>query len=414
MEAVTNGWPTKVDKFKKLMEDLDDFEKLGKQYEVAKAEYDAAKKAYKPFIEKKNAKVQAKIDALTKDVEALGKDEYDLGGTSWFFTGKHKVSEYPGIQKEVTKAKKKLKDDIAFYTNYIPDANKLYEAQAKLRIIEEYEEAGKKYKKLDKSLQTARSKIIDLDNRGGETGAYSEARKAKALWARDGWPGASRSADYKKLDAYFDKSARKVHASKTAAEHEGYYHYTWGSGPFNAPLVGFEHGFDVSGFGFKGAGKVDINIGGYGSKIRGLTRLVEKSVQDTDFWVQSGQHYATLEGMLKIPYGRLASMTDAELQQFVGKVEQLPQFISGSINKGGGSYAPGETVFNIFCPKGSEALYVLEDGFYRKMEHEMILQRGGTYRITRIYWGRDEARGGRKLFVDMELRLEKGYNKFQQ
>ena len=44
----------------------------------------------------------------------------------------------------------------------------------------------------------------------------------------------------------------------------------------------------------------------------------------------------------------------------------------------------------------------------------MILQRGGTYKITKIYWGKDEVHGGRKLIVDMELRLENGDNKFQQ
>lgn len=232
-------------------------------------------------------------------------------------------------------------------------------------------------------------------------------RKKAALWARN-------SAEYRKVDKKFDAVARKVHASKSAFEHEGYYHYTWGSGPFNAPLVGFERGFNTSGIGFKGAGKVDINIGGYGSKIRGLTSLTEKSKIPFDFWCQSGQYQATLEGMLGIPYGKLAKMTDAELQQFVGAKKELPQFISGAVNKGGGSYTPGDMLFNIYCPKGSEALYVLEDGHFKKSEHEIILQRGGKYRITKIYWGNDTVHGGRKLIVDMELRLEDGYNKFQQ
>jgi hypothetical protein len=69
---------------------------------------------------------------------------------------------------------------------------------------------------------------------------------------------------------------------------------------------------------------------------------------------------------------------------------------------------------NIYVPKGSEALYVLEDGTFSKHEHEMILQRGGTYRIINMYWGKDEINGGRKLFVDMELHPEMGYDKFQQ
>ena len=176
-------------------------------------------------------------------------------------------------------------------------------------------------------------------------------------------------------------------------------------------LAGFKNGWGGT---FVGPGKLDINFNGYGEKIRGLTRLCAKSKQEVDFWVQSGQTLETLEGMLKLPYGTLANMSDAQLQQFIGAQKELPQCISGAINKGGGSYTPGNMLFNIYCPKGSEALYVLEDGVYRKDEHEMILQRGGTYKITRIYWGMDTTTRRRKLIVDMELRLEKGYNKFQQ
>ena len=142
--------------------------------------------------------------------------------------------------------------------------------------------------------------------------------------------------------------------------------------------------------------------------------MCEKSKYDFDFWCQSGQSQATLEGFLKIPYGSLRNMTDAQLQQFVGAQKEIPQFVSGAINKGGGSYTPGDMLFNIYCPKGSEALYVRGDGYFGKSEHEIILQRGGTYKITRIYWGQDTVHGGRKLIVDLELRVERGYNKFQQ
>ena len=411
-EAVANGWQTKIDKFGQLMKDLDEFENLGKKYEAAKAEYDAAKATYEPFVKKKADKIKAKVDAIKADMASFGQDEYMLGDAYWSLPWSAKVEDYPSISKKVTAAKKSLKGDIDTYSKpYFQDKkwaqDNLKQAKEKLAKVEAYEDAGKKYKKLQKAAETAEKKIPSLSNANTGAGAYSQARKDKALWARN-------SAEYRKNDAIFDKHARTVHGSKSAFEHEGYYHYTWGSGPFNSPLVGFEHGFNATGAGFKGPGKVNINIGGYGDKIRGLTKLCEKSKQPVDFWVQSGQSQATLEGMLKLPYGKLRNMSDAELQQFVGKTEQLPQFISGAINKGGGSYTPGDMMFNIYCPKGSEALYVLEDGHFSKSEHEMILQRGGTYRITRIYWGQDSVHGGRKLIVDMELRLEKGYNKFQQ
>lgn len=415
-EAKANGWQGKIDKFTVLLDELAEFEMLGKDYEAAKNALDAAKKAKEPFILKKEAKLKPKIDALKKDLAAIGGDEYDMSNVYWALNDKLKVEDYPNWKKKITSAKKSVKSDIDTYNWWLgrelsPERQarwkkKVAEAQEKLKKLEAYEEAGKKYAKTQRELQKVEQKLASLraPSVSAEGGAYSQARKDKALWAKT-------NAEYRKNDSIFDKLARKVHAAKSAFEHEGYYHYTWGSGPFNHPLAGFKNGWGGT---FLGPGKVDINYAGYGDRIRGLTSLVSKSKQEVDFWVQSGQNLESLEGMLKIPYGTLRGMTDAQLQQFVGAQKELPQFISGAINKGGGSYTPGNMLFNIYCPKGSEALYVLEDGYFRKSEHEMILQRGGTYKITKIYWGRDEVHGGRKLIVDMELRLEKGYNKFQQ
>ena len=416
-EAVAHGWSANEAKFKKLLDDIDDFEAKGKAYETAKKELDAAKKAHEPFIAAKEAKLKPKIDALKKDLANYGKDTYDLSNVSYALNDHAKVEEYPALKKTIAKLKKEAKDDIDLYSGWSEKwaQNAVKAAKEKLDKLEKYEEAGKKYVKVQKDLEKVEKKLAGLRQPvvSAEGGAYSQARKDAALWARDGWDGAPSSVEYRKNDAIFDKHARPIHAKKTAFEHEGYYHYTWGSGPFNSPLAGF-NGSKWTNHKFLGPGKVDINVDGYGSKIRGLTQLCGKSKQPVDFWVQSGQTFETLEGMLKIPYGTLSGMSDAQLQQFVGSTKELPQFISGAINKGGGSYTPGNMLFNIYCPKGSEALYVLEDGRFRKSEHEMILQRGGTYKITKIYWGTESNTGKRKLIVDMELRLEKGYNKFQQ
>lgn len=339
-----------------------------------------------------------------------------MSNVYWALNNKVKVEDYPSIKKKITSAKKSVKSDIDTYDYWLNRATtseqkvrwqkKLDEAHEKLKKLEKYEEAGKKYAKIQKDLEKVEKKLASLrmpepDLSGG---AYSQARKNAALWAKT-------NAEYQKNDAIFDKLAKEVHSKKSAFEHQGYYHYTWGSGPFNQPLAGFKNGWGGT---FVGPGKLDIDVGGYGSRIRGLTQLCEKSKYDFDFWCQSGQTLETLEGFLKIPYGTLRGMTDAQLQQFVGTQKEIPQFISGAINKGGGSYTPGNMLFNIYCPKGSEALYVRDDGHFHKNEHEIILQRGGTYKITRIYWGQDTVHGGRKLIVDLELRVERGYNKFQQ
>ena len=89
--------------------------------------------------------------------------------------------------------------------------------------------------------------------------------------------------------------------------------------------------------------------------------------------------------------------------------------ISTAVNEGGGCFNGKPMKFNIFAPKGSQMLYASDVGAYGKGENEMILQRGGTYEITRIYWGTDDTDyGARKIFVDLEIHPEAGYDLFQQ
>ena len=133
-------------------------------------------------------------------------------------------------------------------------------------------------------------------------------------------------------------------------------------------------------------------------------------------WLQSGQNFASLEGFLNIPYGSVANMSDAELQQYVGRKNVIYNFISSAVNEGGGSIFNNKPMkFNIYAPSGSQMLYASDKGAFGKGENEMILQRGGTYEITRIYWDTDATDGGKKkLFVDMEIHPEEGYDLFQQ
>lgn len=94
----------------------------------------------------------------------------------------------------------------------------------------------------------------------------------------------------------------------------------------------------------------------------------------------------------------------------------MRRFISTAVNEGGGSIFNRKPMkINFFAPSGTQMLYASDVGAYGKGENEMILQRGGTYRISRIYWGTDDTDGGRqKIFVDMEIHPEAGYDLFQQ
>lgn len=364
----------------------------------------------------KLAKAQAQLAAAQGNLDSIKNKTY---------TGIWKedvtLADYATKAGSITAKKQWYYDQIENLTHKI-DAGDVVESIANAKIAQyekyiddliEFENQGKLYAQYEKDYQKAAQEVKKLTPVSETFGpdAYTQERKDAALWAKDGYLGASSDAEYKALDKYFDKEAKKVHGARTDAEYQGYYHYTWGSGPFNQPLAGFDGSWSESNF--KGPNNIDIDNNGYGDKIRGLTSLCEKSKYDRDFWIQTGQSQDTLTGFLGLPRNALSGMTEAQLQQFVGVESKLPQFISGSINKGGGSYVPGDTLFNIYCPAGSEALYVRSDGHFKKSEHEMILQRGGTYKITRIYRGKDHG-GVSKLIVDLEVHPENGYDKFQQ
>ena len=373
----------------------------------------AAEKAAAKKASDKIAKAQAKMAAAQGNLDSLGNKTY-----SGIWKEDVTLADYKSKATKIQAKKEYFLDQIdqikndpnwMSWMNY-SDTQKaaiLKKMEDKIIELEEFEAKGKLYlqyaKEYDKAFE-AYKKLQPVSEAFGPD-LYTAEHKAMALWARN-------DAEYRTLDKYYDKVAKKIHDARTAQEYEGYYHYTWGSGPFNQPLAGFKGSWSPSAF--VGPNKMDIDYGGYGDKIRGLTSLCEKSKYDKPFWVQTGQNRETLEGFLGIPYGSLGSMTEQELQQFLGVEKELPQFISGAINKGGGTYTPGNMLFNIYCPEGSEALYVRQDGRFGKAEHEMILQRGGTYKITKIYWGTDKVHGGKKLIVDLELHPEKGYNKFQQ
>lgn len=286
--------------------------------------------------------------------------------------------------------------------------------------LDDFDKNGAEYYKIQSSLNKVKGDLTKLQNNGimGAQKAdadYSQARKDAALWF-DRDHGGFRAAD-----KYFDAPAQAIYSGASPQEFDGFYTYTAGSGGHNRPLAGFEKPWSRPGSGweeefYKGSKNVWIDFEGKGDQIRGLTTLIQRSTYPDDVWLQSGQNFATLEGLLGIPYGSLSSMSDAALQQFVGTETVIQQFISTAVNEGGGACFNSRPMkFNIFAPKGSQMLYASDKGVFGKGENEMILQRGGTYRITKIYWGNDATDGNtRKLFVDMEIHPEKGYDLFQQ
>lgn len=368
--------------------------------------------------EKLNEKlVKEQKKALTKQQIELQQQIDDFEIETYSGIWKDDVTTLDWNVKQYSIDVKKKYYENKFITETDTDLMKKY--QDLYKQLDDFDKKGKSYYEIQAELKKVQADLTNLNKNGiinsKELEAFTDERKNNALWFD------RKNGGFNAADAYFDPKAKDVFSAATKSEHHGFYTYTAGSGGHNRPLAGFEKPWSEVGTGweskfYKGAKNVWIDFEGKGSDIRGLTSLISKSTYDTDIWLQSGQNFATLEGFLQIPYGTLSKMSDADLQKFVGVKDKFYQFISTAVNEGGGSIFNSKPMkLNIYAPKGSQMLYASDVGAFGKGENELILQRGGTYKITKIYWGTDSTDGGtRKLFVDMELHSEEGYDLFQQ
>ena len=365
------------------------------------------------------AKTKAEIAKLTNDLSGKETDLKDLGESktySGIWKDDVKVSDYT-LKKNSIQAKKNY-----FESNILTlkDQTKIDEFKKHLAELDEFETLGQKYESLQDEIKDIKAKIDALTPKKaraktGAGGAFSQERKDAALWFDRAHGG------FAEADKYFDPPAQKLHSSASSFERNGFYTYTPGSGGHNRPLAGFKKPWNKWGSGWEdeyyvGAKNVWIDYEDKGDQIRGLTELIQKSTYDKDVWLQSGQNFQTIEAFLNIPKGTLQNMDDDELQQFVGRSNVIYNFLSTAVNEGGGSIFNQKPLkINFYAPKGSQMLYASDAGAFGKGENEMILQRGGSYTITKMYWGEDATDGNRrKIFVDIEIHPEQGYDLFQQ
>ena len=393
-----------IEKKQKLLpDDSDEWQQL----EDLKAEYQD--KLNKKIVAKETKKLKKEEIKLQADL-----DDFEIKTYSNIWKDDVTTADWSAKQGSIA-AKKQY-----FESKIKSDPDNAAKWQGLIDDLDDFDKNGAEYYKIQSSLNKVKGDLTKLQNNGimgaqKADAAYSQARKDAALWFDKDHGG------FRAADKYFDAPAQSIYSGASKQEFDGFYTYTSGSGGHNRPLAGFEKPWSKMGSGweeefYKGSKNVWIDFEGKGDQIRGLTTLIQKSTYPDDVWLQSGQNFATLEGLLGIPYGSLNSMSDAALQQFVGTETVIQQFISSAVNEGGGACFNGRPMkFNIFAPKGSQMLYASDKGAFGKGENEMILQRGGTYKITKIYWGNDATDGNaRKLFVDMEIHPEKGYDLFQQ
>lgn len=217
--------------------------------------------------------------------------------------------------------------------------------------------------------------------------AYSQSRKDVAMWAQD------------PMDA--DKRLRGVCGAIWRAasrdEKEAIHGYTQSYHNIQEPLRGLTY------------------YGSSASKAQGLRRIphcesiIRKSTYDFDMWVQRGDGMVALKKFGLLNYD---SATDAEIYALEGREGNEGGFWSAGVAKGKGF--GGAVIFNIYIPRGTQAMYCEPFSYYGHgggkswdgvspqssigYEAEILLQRGTKYRVTKV----TKSAGG-TWYVDVEV-----------
>lgn len=374
------------------------------------------------LLDKKN--VQGKLKSLKKD-QILAQD-----AMSTFDTSKHysniwkddvtlldygaKQGGIPG-KKAYFQGKLQLATDpadVAKWQGLLDDLDDFEKkGSAYYKAQQDYEKALKEWEKLKKA------GTLKVDNSAVD--AYTQGRKDAALWAKS--PA--------EADKVLRDKAGEVWRASTQQEKYAAYDYTCGSGKFNRPLSGFEKPYAAYGSGWepqfnKGVNKVWIDYEGAGDEIRQLTNMIERSTYDEDVWLQRGCGTNAMESFFGVNPGTLSGLSEAQLQKYVGQSNRIYSFVSTATAKGKGF--GGEIIMNIYAPKGSQMIYAEPfshfgsggklqwDGVAKQKtfgyESEMLLQRGGSYTVTKIE--RPDRYG--TIYMDVELHPENGYDLIQQ
>lgn len=202
---------------------------------------------------------------------------------------------------------------------------------------------------------------------------YSQKKKNDAFWAKNDMESEE------KFKPYFDKTYDKL----TQKEKKMIEKYTGTFSYINEPLRNLTY----SGPTYKKESFVE--------DVKLLTKAIDKSKYDFDVWVQRGTNDIDING------NSINNIKD--LQSLVGTSFKDHGFLSCGSHKQGG-FSHKNIIMNIYCPKGTKMMWIKPMSAY-KNEDETIIQRGYTYKITKI-----EKNHGH-IYIDVDCVLGSDENK---
>lgn len=197
----------------------------------------------------------------------------------------------------------------------------------------------------------ARNTAVHIDN------AYDQAYKTREL-LKDFW--------YEQKKKFLPNELNFLMAYTGSG-------YSW----INKALYGGLFYNDYSGEAYKNNPKEFAYV------VHNMTNALNKCYLPFNMWVTRGQND---DGRLFGVDGENNRMTFAQAYNkygdaLIGTSFKLENFVSTSGSKD--SHFGGGLVFNFYCPKGTKMAYVSPDSEYSN-ENEFVLQRGYSFRITKI------------------------------
>ena len=252
-------------------------------------------------------------------------------------------------------------------------------------------------KQLIQEAQDKKNSLIQLKakraaSKGGngsipfDADAYSQARKDAAVWAKN----------TKDADDILRAKCGEVWRNATDEEKNAIFGYTSSYHNINEPLRGLTY--------YGSAADTQLGL----DRIPLMESIINKSYYDKDIWLQRGGGMVELK---KYGLSNYASATDAEIMALVGKEGTEGAFTSAGVAKGKGF--GGNVITNIYAPRGTKMMYAEPyssfgngsgrswDGIAKQStfgsESEIILQRGTTFRVTKV------EKSGNTWYIDVEV-----------
>lgn len=376
-------------------------------------------------LEQKLKLLQEKKDAqVAAEMEFLVQANMEAYSGIWKNATMH-PSDWKGLKESGSIDKKR-----EYYNQVLanPEMSLMEKAKAKqyLAKLDEFDKAGQEYETAKEQYQLGHlGEIEELETQIGETSkqinnfdsdspliqlckeyqnkftdpdaVYSQQRKDNATWITEEWiknhPEYHGMSVYNASIKHFGDRFEKMWQTMTPEEQYQLKDYTGGGySKYNKPLRGLSHQ------GWHGWE--------FAQGVTQLTSAIDKCVWDEDIWVQRGIEDAA---MFVLPGSKqkrnLSNLTPKELQSLVGTSFKDNGFFSCGAGKNTGFH--GTITFNTYCPKGTKMAYMNTKGHYAYgSENEMILQRGYSYRITKV-----EKNGYGHYYIDCEVILDSDSDK---